>query len=47
MYHLRQAQLLTKQDQDNYFKTVVALLFDLEQPNQLLFSFLKNDHRIG
>lgn len=47
MYHLRQAQLLKKQDQDNYFKTVVASLFDQEKPTQLLFSFLKNDQCIG
>jgi RimJ/RimL family protein N-acetyltransferase len=47
MYHLRQAQLLTKKNQDHYFKTVVASLFDQKQPSQLLFSFLKNDQCIG
>jgi RimJ/RimL family protein N-acetyltransferase len=47
MYHLRQAQLLTKQDQDNYFKTVVASLFDQEKPTQILFSYLENDVCIG
>ena len=47
MYHLRQAQLLTKQDQDHYFKTVVASLFDQEKPTQILFSYLENDVCIG
>jgi len=47
VYHLRQHILLTETDQDNYFNTVVNKLFDQEQPNQLLFSYLKNEKCIG
>lgn len=47
MYHLRQAKLLTQEDQDAYFENVVAKLFDQEQPNQILFSFLEDGHCIG
>jgi RimJ/RimL family protein N-acetyltransferase len=46
-YHLRQSHLLTIQDQESYFRNVVEPLFIHEQPNQLLFSFLKNDKCIG
>jgi RimJ/RimL family protein N-acetyltransferase len=47
IYHLRQAKPLTQEDQDAYFKNVVAQLFDQEQPNQVLFSFLRNEELIG
>ncbi|MBG7612797.1 GNAT family N-acetyltransferase [Polaribacter sp. BAL334] len=47
IYHLRQHKPLTKEDQDNYFDTVVSKLFDALQPNQLLFSYLQNDVCIG
>lgn len=47
IYHLRQAEPLTKTSQDTYFETVVAKLFEQEQPNQILFSYLKNDICIG
>lgn len=47
MYHLRQAEPLTKEKQETYFKNVVAKLFDQEQPEQILFSFLKDDECIG
>ncbi len=47
MYHLRQDKPLTKESQDNYFTNVVSKLFDEEKPNQLLFSFLKNEELIG
>lgn len=47
IYHLRQEKLLTREDQDKYFKTVVAELFEQEKPNQLLFSFLKGEKLIG
>ena len=40
IYHLRQNKLITAQDQINYFSNVVSKLFDNEQPNQILFSFL-------
>jgi hypothetical protein len=47
MYHLRQKNLLTSQDQDEYFINVVSKLFELDKPDQLLFSILKNDVCIG
>jgi RimJ/RimL family protein N-acetyltransferase len=47
IYHLRQAKPLTITDQDNYFENVVAKLFDQQQPNQILFSFLEHGDCIG
>jgi len=47
MYHLRQNELLTKEKQVDYFKNVVAKLFEQEKPDQLLFSYLKNNQCIG
>ncbi|MGK0137622.1 MAG: RimJ/RimL family protein N-acetyltransferase [Algoriphagus sp.] len=47
IFHLRQAEPLTKEKQDWYFDNVVAKLFDQEQPNQILFSFLENEECIG
>ena len=47
IYHLRQAKPLTEEDQNAYFENVVSNLFDQEQPNQLLFSFLKSNVCIG
>jgi RimJ/RimL family protein N-acetyltransferase len=47
IYHLRQNKPLTEEHQDLYFKNVVSQLFDLEQPNQILFSFLENGICIG
>ena len=40
LYHLRQATPLTQADQDLYFDTTVSQLFEQEQPDQLLFSYL-------
>jgi RimJ/RimL family protein N-acetyltransferase len=47
MFHLRQNKPLTINDQDNYFENTVKSLFIQNQPNQLLFSFLKQDICIG
>jgi RimJ/RimL family protein N-acetyltransferase len=47
MYHLRQNKPLTLEDQNYYFTNVVAKLFDQEQPNQVLFTYLENDVCIG
>lgn len=47
IYHLRQNKLLTIEDQNNYFKNIVSVLFEQEKPNQLLFSYLENDNCIG
>ncbi len=47
VYHLRQDKPLAEADQENYFNTVIVKLFDQEQPNQILFSYLKNGKCIG
>ena len=47
IYHLRQSKPLTEIDQEHYFKNTVSKLFDQEQPNQILFSYLKGDRCIG
>jgi hypothetical protein len=47
LYHLRQKHPLTVEDQENYFSNVVSKIFDEDQPNQILFSFLENDRCIG
>lgn len=47
MYHLRQSKVLTLKDQENYFKNVISKLFSKKKPNQLLFSFFKNNNFIG
>jgi len=47
IYHLRQVRPLTQEDQDGYFENVVAKLFEQDQPNQILFSFLEDGVCIG
>jgi RimJ/RimL family protein N-acetyltransferase len=47
IYHLRQNKLLTEEDQNIYFNNIVNFLFDLEKPNQILFSFLYENKFIG
>ena len=47
MYHLRQQKPLTKQEQDNYFNTVINKLFEQKFPKQILFSFLYKNQCIG
>jgi RimJ/RimL family protein N-acetyltransferase len=47
IYHLRQAKPLTEKDQDLYFNSVVSSLFEQEQPDQILFSYLEGDTCIG
>lgn len=47
IYHLRQEKPLTLENQEHYFKNVVSKLFNQEQPNQILFSFLENGKCIG
>ncbi len=47
IYHLRQSQPLTKESQDEYFRTVIEKLFQKEYPEQLLFSYLENGVCIG
>jgi hypothetical protein len=47
LYHLRQKKPLTAGDQDIYFSNVVAKIFDIDQPDQILFSFLENEICVG
>ncbi len=47
MYHLRQSKPLTEEDQEFYFRNVVSKLFENDQPNQLLFSLLKDNKFVG
>lgn len=47
MYHLRQNMILTLENQENYFDTVVNTLFDHEKPSQILFSFFEDEVCIG
>ncbi len=47
IYHLRQQKQLTKEDQENYFSTVINTLFEQGQPGQVLFSYLHDKICIG
>ena len=47
IYHLRQKKPLTKENQDYYFDTTISGLFELEKPNQILFSFFEGEKFIG
>ena len=47
VYHLRQNGLLSEQQQDEYFDNVVSKLFDQDEPDQILFSFLNGQKCIG
>lgn len=47
IYHLRQKSVLTINAQKKYFDTIISKLFEKEKPDQILFSFLKNDECIG
>ena len=47
IYHLRQNKPLTKKVQEKYFQETIPTLFEKEQPNQILFSYLENDVCIG
>lgn len=44
---LRQKTSLSKNDQDKYFDDVISTLFRVENPKQILFSFLKDGQLIG
>lgn len=44
---LRQENPLTMEDQEKYFKDVIDNLFEIENPKQLLFSFLERGNLIG
>ena len=47
IYHLRQKALLTEKSQDIYFANIIKPLFEQDEPEQLLFSYLKNGECIG
>jgi RimJ/RimL family protein N-acetyltransferase len=47
IYHLRQDKPLTIDDQEKYFTSIVAPLFNNEKPSQILFSFLEEEKCIG
>ena len=47
MYHLRQKETLTKENQDLYFDSVVESLFEQNRPSQILFSYLEGEKFIG
>ncbi len=47
IYHLRQYEILTEKKQEKYFKEIIAKLFDKDKPDQILFSYLKNNKCIG
>ena len=47
IYHLRQSKPLDEESQDHYFNTVIADLFENENPDQILFSYLENGKCIG
>ena len=47
IYHLRQSKPLDKESQDIYFNNIISKLFETENPNQILFSYLENDVCIG
>lgn len=47
IYHLRQARLLTEEDQQRYFDNVVSKLYDISKPDQILFSYLEKGVCIG
>lgn len=47
LYHLRQNKPLTKEQQNLYFHNVVSALFTQNQPNQILFSYIKNNDCLG
>src|SRR6187200_3011356 len=47
LYHLRQQKPLTIKDQEEYFSTTVSSLFEMEQPGQVLFSYLEGKKCIG
>lgn len=47
LYHLRQNTTLTPVLQDKYFKNVINKLFKLDEPGQILFSYLEDNICIG
>lgn len=47
IHHLRQEKPLSLEEQDQYFEEVIDRLFCEQNPSQILFSYMKNNHCIG
>ncbi len=47
IYHLRQSKPIDKASQDYYFENVISKLFENQNPDQILFSYLENGKCIG
>lgn len=47
LYHLRQVEPLSEEQQNRYYQDVLAPLFRQDQPAQLLFSLLRGNECIG
>lgn len=47
IYHLRQNELLTEEQQNCYFDNVILKSFEQIQPKQILFSYLEDNTCIG
>jgi RimJ/RimL family protein N-acetyltransferase len=47
IFHLRQDKLLTSEDQEVYFKSILNNQFGQDNPKQILFSFLEEEVCIG
>lgn len=47
IYHLRQNKILTKKNQEDYFKNVVEKQFYDKNPSQIIFSYLEDSVCIG
>lgn len=45
--HLRQNEPLNSKTQDSYFKDVILKEFEMDQPPQILFSFLEKGNLVG
>ena len=47
VYHLRQSKPLDKESQDKYFDNIISSLFEKENPEQILFSYLHENECVG
>lgn len=47
IYHLRQNNILTRENQDIYFDKVILNNFEQDKPDQILFSYTIKDECIG
>ena len=47
IFHLRQSEYLTKENQDSYFNNIIKKNFEQKNPKQILFSFLKDHKCVG